>query len=90
MNPKNIVNWIYDIRQAVINGGLVSNAKLVYTDTTGVYKFCPDNCSEDLTYNADSAPITDTYTDPITGYQFRQTLTYTAGLLTHVSGWVKL
>jgi len=58
-------------------------------DTTGQYVFIPDCCSEVLTYNGDNTLATDTYTDPITGNIFRKTYTYTAGLLTSVSGWVK-
>ena len=63
--------------------------RVVY-DTTGVYAFDPDSCSEVITYNGDNTLNTDTYTDPVTGYHFRQTYSYTGGLLTGVTGWVKV
>lgn len=69
--------------------GVVLTRRAVY-DTTGAFTFDPDSCSEVITYNGDNTIATDTYTDPVTTYQFRQTYTYTGGLLTSVSGWVKL
>lgn len=69
--------------------GTLPTRRVIY-DTTGVYPFDPDSCSEVITYNGDNTIATDTYTDPVTGYKFRQTMTYTGGLLTSVSGWVKL
>lgn len=71
----------------VMKAGLPTR-RVVY-DTTGVFPFDPDSCTEVLTYNGDGTLATDTYTDPVTGYAFRQTYTYTAGQLTSVSGWVK-
>lgn len=85
---KHAIDWLYELRTKVVNGTL--STQTVLYDTTGVYRFNPDSCSEVLTYNVDGTVNTDTYTDPLTGYQFRQTYGYTTGFLTSVSGWVKL
>lgn len=84
---KGPIEWLFDIHQSLQTR---INMRRVVMDTTGVYAFDPESCSEVLTYNGDDTLATDTYTDPVTGYQFRQTYTYSAGNLTAVSGWVKL
>lgn len=85
---KHVIDWFFELKNKVTTGTLT--VETVLYDTTGVYRFNPDSCSEVLVYNGDNTLNTDTYTEPVTGYKYRQTYTYSGGLLVGVSGWVKI
>lgn len=66
-----------------------TNTGIRFFDTTGQWQFNPDVCSGTVSNNADGTPAYLQLTDPVSGLVFRQTYTYTTGLLTSYTGWVK-
>jgi hypothetical protein len=61
----------------------------VVTDSTGKWTVNEDSWAHAYTYNGSNQMVTDTVVDPINGYTFVRTYTYTGGNLTNDSGWVK-